>query len=54
MDLKLTNLQNGDLKYFQVATTPLSSDFDGLPYRVTGYPSIVFIKMTAKDAKEIT
>ena len=24
--------QNGDLKYFQVATTPLYSDFDGLPY----------------------
>ena len=33
--------QNGDLKYFQVATTPLPvpSDFDGLPYpHVSGTP----------------
>ena len=31
--------QNGDLRYFQVATTPLTSDFDGLPYsRVRGTP----------------
>ena len=31
--------QNGELKYFKVATTPLPSDFDGLPYSyVRGYP----------------
>ena len=47
--------QNGDLKYFQVATTPHPRTFDGLPYpRVEGYPRIVFIKMNAKDVKEIT
>ena len=44
------------LKYFQVATTPQPSNFDGLPYpRVWGYLRIFFfIKMTAKDVKEIT
>ena len=47
--------QNGDLKYFQMATTPRTLGLDGLPYpRVRGYPRIFFIKMTAKDVKEIT
>ena len=42
-------------KYFQVATTPVPLDFDDLPYpRVRGYRRIFFIKMIAKDAKEIT
>ena len=45
-------LQNGDLKYFQVATTPVPSDFVGLPYPlVRGYPCFFFIKKTAKDVK---
>ena len=39
----------------KVATTPSPSDFDGLPYpRVRWYPRFFFIKMTAKDVKEIT
>ena len=47
--------QNGDLKYFQMATTPVPLDFYGLPYpRVRGYPRFFFMKMTAKDVKEIT
>ena len=33
-----TFFKNGELKYFQVATTPLSLDFDGLPYPVLGVP----------------
>ena len=43
------------LKTEKVATTPPPSDFDGLPYpRVRWYPKFVFMKMTAKDVKEIT
>ena len=39
----------------KVATIPLPSDFDGLPYpRVRWYSHFIFIKMTAKDVKEIT
>ena len=34
---------------------PSPSDFDGLPYpRVRWYPQFFFMKMTAKDVKEIT
>ena len=34
---------------------PSPSDFDGLPYpRVRWYPHFFFMKMTAKDVKEIT
>ena len=34
---------------------PSPSNFDGLPYpRVRWYPQFFFIKMTAKDVKEIT
>ena len=33
---------------------PLPSDFDGLPYpHLWGYPRFFFIKLTAKDVKEI-
>ena len=47
--------QNGDLKYFEVATTPLPSNFDGSPYpHLKGYPRFFFIKMTAKDVKEMS
>ena len=42
------------LKTEKVASTPSHSDFDGLPYpRVRWYPQFVFMKMTAKDVKEI-
>ena len=34
---------------------PSPSDFDDLPYpRVRWYPQLFFMKMTAKDVKEIT
>ena len=40
---------------FSGGNHPLPADFDDLPYlRVRGYPRIVFIKMIAKDVKEIT
>ena len=44
------------LKTDKVASTPPSpSDFDGLPYPwVRWYSQLFFMKMTAKDAKEIT
>ena len=43
------------LKTEKVASTPSPSDFDGLPYpRVRWYPQFFFMKMTAKDVKEIT
>ena len=35
-DLKMSIFQNGALKYFQVVTTPVPSDFDGLPYNRLG------------------
>ena len=42
------------LKTEKVTTTPAPSDFDGLPYpRIRWYP-FFFLKMTAKDVKEIT
>ena len=34
--------------------SPSPSDFDGLPYPGEGGTPIVFMKMTAKDVKEIT
>ena len=46
--------QNGDLKYFEMATTPLPSNFDGSPYPILGGTPIFFIKMTAKDVKEMS
>ena len=50
--------QHGDLKFLKsgkVAITPSPSDFDGFPYpQVRWYPYFFFIKMTAKDVKEIT
>ena len=43
------------LKIEKVASIPPPSDFDGLPYpRVRWYPHFFFMKMTAKDVKEIT
>ena len=44
---------NGDLKYFQV-TTPYPRTLTAYPSPVLGVPPLFFIKMTAKDVKEIT
>ena len=47
--------QNGDLKYFQVATTPYPRTLTAYPTPVLGdTPGLFFFKMTAKDVKEIT
>ena len=43
------------LKMKRLHQPPSPSDFDGLPYPwVRWYPHFVFMKMTAKDVKEIT
>ena len=43
------------LKLKRLHPPPSPSDFDGLPYpRVRWYPQFFFVKMTAKDVKEIT
>ena len=39
---------------FRWQPLPLPSDFDGFPYPVLGGTPDFFIKMTAKDVKEIT
>ena len=51
--------QNGDFMFSKnwkgCINSPSPSDFDGLPYpRVRWYPQFFFMKMTAKDVKEIT
>ena len=44
--------QNGDLKYFEVATTPLPSNFDGSPYpHLKGYPQVFFHQNDGKGCK---
>ena len=43
------------LKLKRLQQPPSPSNFDGLPYpRVRRYPHFFFMKMTAKDVKEIT
>ena len=43
------------LKLKRLQQPPSPSDFDSLPYpRVRWYPQFFFMKMTAKDVKEIT
>ena len=48
-------MANVFLKLKRSQQPPSPSDFDGLPYpRERWYPQFFFMKMTAKDVKEIT
>ena len=49
------SFQNGDIKSFQVATTPYPRTLTAYSTPVLGIPPIFFfIKITAKDVNEIT